>query len=586
MKKKLLLMLMLTLAAMSAFSQSEVTVKLADQFGGSIAHLNAGQDVTKSVNDGLISLKFVCVQTKGDCSWVRKYFQIKNGSYLDISIKDGNTISKVEFTLNTTETKTTEVTVNDQVYPVSGDTFTWEGTAAQSVRLTNNAAEKFAFTAVRISFSGETKVTPAPVITPAAGTYFNNLDVTVAPGEGSPEGTVIYYTKGTYSLNSNEVPAPTVESDVYAGPISLPATYLKYAVKAIAVAPGYLPSVVAINEYQVSHSTKCHSIYQFLQDSPTSEGMVFEMTCDCTVVYQNGPVMFVTDGYNGLYVGGVPSGKYKEGDVITGFCGRYGDFRSQTGMTAVADSFKDALRNEPYVWKEGTYADLSDFGKMSNCSPYAVNTVFFKYNKEAEDYTVNGWLIFANGDKAPIYNALTQSSLAAPVEFPAMEGWYDVKGVTSIYETVETGSDDNITLHQFIPFSFTEAVADKTAVPVFEPEGGKYEFPVEVSVTSETPGAVIRYTMDGTEPTMDSEILSDRLMIEKVTTVKAFAVAQGFLPSDTIVSAYSNETGIEGVDAESGEAEYYDLLGRRVINPAAGLYIQRRNGTATTVMVK
>ena len=74
MKKKLLLMLMLTLAAMSAFSQSDVTVKLADQFGSSIARLNAGQEVTKSVNDGLISLKFKCVKAMGDCSWVRKYF--------------------------------------------------------------------------------------------------------------------------------------------------------------------------------------------------------------------------------------------------------------------------------------------------------------------------------------------------------------------------------------------------------------------------------------------------------------------------------------------------------------------------------
>ena len=196
-------------------------------------------------------------------------------------------------------------------------------------------------------------------------------------------------------------------------------------------------------------------------------------------------------------------------------------------MLANPDSFKDAVRNEPYVWNNGTYTDLTNTSLYSNCSPYAVNTVWFQRNMEAEDSSVNGWLIFANGDKVALYNALTQSSLETPVEFPAMEGWYDVKGVTSIYETVESGSQADLTLYQFIPFSFVESVADKTAVPVFTPAAGKYQLPLDVTVTCETPDAVIRYTEDGSDPTMDSPIMNGSVTINKATSFKAFAVAQG-----------------------------------------------------------
>ena len=48
----------------------------------------------------------------------------------------------------------------------------------------------------------------------------------------------------------------------------------------------------------------------------------------------------------------------------------------------------------------------------------------------------------------------------------------------------------------------------------------------------------------------------------------------------------NNTTGIESVDADAADAEYFDLMGRRVSNPADGLYIKRANGTTTKVLVK
>ena len=46
------------------------------------------------------------------------------------------------------------------------------------------------------------------------------------------------------------------------------------------------------------------------------------------------------------------------------------------------------------------------------------------------------------------------------------------------------------------------------------------------------------------------------------------------------------KTGIDAVEAEAGEAVYYNLQGQRVENPANGLFVRVLNGNATKVMVK
>lgn len=590
MKKKLLLMLMLVLVTMPAFSDV-VDVDIKSLFGNRTSNLNFGTTPTKKEHG---DIQFVFTKNGTNVfGYDPRTFKplaginmMGEGNTMAVSGKTGTSIKISKVVLNLFSTnEATAVKVNDVEYPVSGSTFTWEGAPSATVTFADPTG-KLKFTSLQVTYSGISNSTPMPVITPENGTYYNSLEVTIAPGEGSPEGTRIYYVTEAYSIIGN-VPDPTEESTEYTGPIVLNYGERNQVVKAIAVAPGMDPSGMVFRDYSIKSATPCSSIYQFILNASDNQNMFYMMEKECTVLYQNGPVMFVTDGDNTLYIANVPAGKYKEGDVISGFYGKYTDFRSKAGMLANPDSFKDAVRNEPYVWNNGTYTDLTNTSLYSNCSPYAVNTVWFQRNMEAEDSSVNGWLIFANGDKVALYNALTQSSLETPVEFPAMEGWYDVKGVTSIYETVESGSQADLTLYQFIPFSFVESVADKTAVPVFTPAAGKYQLPLEVTVTCETPDAVIRYTEDGSDPTMDSPIMNGSVTINKATSFKAFAVAQGLLPSDKAESFYEFKvTGIEGIDAEDCEAEYFDLLGRRVSKPANGMYIMRRNGESTPVLVK
>lgn len=52
------------------------------------------------------------------------------------------------------------------------------------------------------------------------------------------------------------------------------------------------------------------------------------------------------------------------------------------------------------------------------------------------------------------------------------------------------------------------------------------------------------------------------------------------------IGAKDQETGVEVIEAEEGDAEYFNLQGVRVQNPERGIYIKIANGKASKVLVK
>ncbi|HWG19258.1 MAG TPA: chitobiase/beta-hexosaminidase C-terminal domain-containing protein [Terracidiphilus sp.] len=69
------------------------------------------------------------------------------------------------------------------------------------------------------------------------------------------------------------------------------------------------------------------------------------------------------------------------------------------------------------------------------------------------------------------------------------------------------------------------------AAPVFSPPAGAYTSIQSVQISSTTPGAVIYYTLDGSNPTTGSATYSAALTIGQTTTVKAITVALGYANS-------------------------------------------------------
>ncbi|MGE3308333.1 MAG: FG-GAP-like repeat-containing protein [Limisphaerales bacterium] len=79
---------------------------------------------------------------------------------------------------------------------------------------------------------------------------------------------------------------------------------------------------------------------------------------------------------------------------------------------------------------------------------------------------------------------------------------------------------------------------------VFSPNAGSFTNQVEVTLSSVAPGAIIRYTTDGSEPTLDSATYSGPLTITKTTTVKARLFLNGFPASETLSAQYQADPGV------------------------------------------
>ena len=77
------------------------------------------------------------------------------------------------------------------------------------------------------------------------------------------------------------------------------------------------------------------------------------------------------------------------------------------------------------------------------------------------------------------------------------------------------------------------------AGPKFSKSRGFHHEPFRLELTSKTPNAEIRYTLDGSEPTRDNGVLyKGTISIETTTVVRARTFAKGFLPSASETHTY------------------------------------------------
>lgn len=75
--------------------------------------------------------------------------------------------------------------------------------------------------------------------------------------------------------------------------------------------------------------------------------------------------------------------------------------------------------------------------------------------------------------------------------------------------------------------------------PSLTPAPGPQEGPVQVALKSPTPGAVIRYTLDGTTPTATTgQLYENPIQLDKFATIVAVSFKEGFAPSPPAVGTY------------------------------------------------
>lgn len=75
--------------------------------------------------------------------------------------------------------------------------------------------------------------------------------------------------------------------------------------------------------------------------------------------------------------------------------------------------------------------------------------------------------------------------------------------------------------------------------PAFSPPAGTYAQPFALTIVSATPGAMIHFTTNGTEPTESSPTYSSAIGVLGDATIKARAYKSGLDPSATVSASYT-----------------------------------------------
>jgi hypothetical protein len=98
------------------------------------------------------------------------------------------------------------------------------------------------------------------------------------------------------------------------------------------------------------------------------------------------------------------------------------------------------------------------------------------------------------------------------------------------YIACKTGYADSVVVSNTISLT----VAD----PVITPDSGTATDSVTVSIISDTPGAVIYWTSDGTDPGVGGHLYTGAFTLSKSATVNARAYFAGFVPSQIVSNTY------------------------------------------------
>ncbi|WMJ23511.1 chitobiase/beta-hexosaminidase C-terminal domain-containing protein [Paludicola sp. MB14-C6] len=86
---------------------------------------------------------------------------------------------------------------------------------------------------------------------------------------------------------------------------------------------------------------------------------------------------------------------------------------------------------------------------------------------------------------------------------------------------------------------YTYGSQQTVATPLLSLPNGNYSSKQDLSITCATAGATIRYTTDGSEPTVNSTVYTQTLWVTSTVTVKAKAFKSGMNPSATATGIYT-----------------------------------------------
>ena len=307
--------------------------------------------------------------------------------------------------------------------------------------------------------SRTTSRTSAPIFDPVSGTYPSPLEVRLQYGNGSNQSN----TRIFYTLNGGEPTPYAFEFVPGSGYI-----FQRYSntIRARAFRPGYLPSNVASATYTLQQANPTVTTPTIF---PAGGNFVGSVNVTMSTPTDFAVIRYTTNGsepteQSFAYAGAITintTSTVKARGFRTGY--------SPSG-TATANITITAATAPPTMSPDGGIFSQAVQVVMASTTP----GVTIRYTTNGTTPTQSSSLY-----TAPI--ALSVSTTLKAVAFPA------------------SGPASSVTTRSF-------TIASQVATPTITPNGGNFTTTVSISLATSTPGATIRYTTNGAEPTSYSTI--------------------------------------------------------------------------------
>ena len=423
--------------------------------------------------------------------------------------------------------------------------------ASQTVTAIASATGYLQSSPVSQRYTSTTQV-PDPTVTPANGIKVNSVTVTIK--ESLKTASVYYTTDGT---------TPSNKSNLYSNPfaLSLPDTGL-VTLKVIALMSGLIPSNVITRQYEITvegTAINCGGSTGFtatgctmqLNNGADLDDVRLQLTNgtfnQATSAFFTTPVeisAFTTD-FSFQLSHPNTSAPFADGFTFTlqgkgpTAVGENGAGLGYAGISPLSVALKFDFFNDA---GEGTNS-VGVYVAGANPTLPAVNLTGTGINLGGNSNDQFGAHLVYNGSTKTLNVTITDLTLgtvswstAFNVDIQTvLEGTTAYAGFTG--STNATGTSSQKILGW--TYQAGTSTVTPTAPPVFSLGTGTYPGTQTVKVADSTTGAVIHYTIDGSQPSTTSMVYSTPISVAASQTISAIAVAPGDLISAPVSNVYT-----------------------------------------------
>ena len=390
-------------------------------------------------------------------------------------------------------------------------------------------------------------VVATPEFSPEGGTYFDDLLVEITC---ETEAAEIYYT--------DDGTEPDQNSTLYTDPIPITESV---TIKARAYHEDMISSSIATAEYVLPIT-----VYSLSELRDAEVDKLYELDTEVVLTFQQDfrnqkyiqdatAAILIDDAPAGFFDPGVITTEYELGDGISGLIGILNVHETMLQLIPQTDPGPPTSTGNVIIPEVLTIDDL--------------NTNFMDYQAQLvtiEETWFSDTGSFANGQVYAIADTTGSAEMRTT--------FYDVDYIGDDIPTQNvnlTGILNSRSAGDFITprnWDDMEILPDVVATPELDPEGGYFYEDVFVTITSETEDAQIYYTTDGSDPTPDSNLYTDPILIAETTTIKSRGYKEDHIPSEIAEEEYIMPivvTDIAELRDGMEDGPYYELIGEVIL---------------------